>query len=49
MVRRKAPKNHFQQYSLFDLVAEKESARDEVRGMLQVMKNLESNGPAWRG
>ncbi len=49
MGRRKAPKNHFEQYSLFDLVAEKESARDEVRGMLQVMKNLESNGPAWRG
>ncbi len=49
MARRKTAKNNAQQYSLFDLIAEKESARDEVRGMLQAMKTLENNGTSWRG
>jgi hypothetical protein len=49
MPSRKTTKKNVQQYSLFDLVAEKESARDEIRGMLQVMKNLENKGSSWRG
>lgn len=49
MPRRKRASSNVQQYSLFDLVSQKETARDEVRSMLQVMKNLENKGASWRG
>lgn len=49
MPRRKRASSNVQQYSLFDLVSQKATARDEVRSMLQVMKNLENKGASWRG
>ncbi len=49
MAQRKNAKEDSRQLSFLSLIAEKEAVRDEVRGMLQVMKALDSKGQTWRG
>ncbi len=49
MAQRKSTKEDSQQLSFLNLIAEKKAVRDEVRGMLQVMKALDNKGQTWRG